>query len=361
MTKRYFHHLNYVLGNEDLSVENGILKDNLNHVFSAAGSGTRIIPLLARYPRHLTCADVSKEQLFITELRIESLRSFSYEEYLAFWGYPPKILDAKERKEMYAKLNLSKNADLFLLSLFESENWNSILYSGRWEKTFLKISKILDLFLRGKNERFFNFTEYPEHHEYLKNGFPHRRWEYAIFFLGNSTIFNALLYRGNFPKKNIPVSFQKFYKNAFDNIFKQGPARNNFFLQLLFLGKISFIEGLPFDCERDIFLKAKQALQTTKLQYVCADIVEAVRNAPMPIDFLSFSDIASYFSGSKEKTFMEDVNKNLTPNALVVLRHYLRIPNVNLENFLDVTSDYQHLIDNEKMQVYSIQVLMKKI
>jgi len=361
MNKNYFNQLNYVLGNEDNSVEFNILNEYTNHVLAAAGSGTRIIPLLAKSPRFLTCIDISKEQLFLTELRIETLRSLDYSQYLAFWGYPPDSLSIEKRKQLFFKLNLSESARTYLNTFFEQINWGSILYEGKWERTFTKISKLLRFFVGKAGVRLFDFTKVLDHSNYLKNDFPRRRWNLAIFFLGNSVVFNTLLYRGNFPKKNIAQSYYEFYKNAFEGIFKLGPARNNFFLQLLFLGRIVFPEGLPFDCDREIYHKAKQGLRSTEVKYLCGDIVDTTKNITIPIDFLSFSDIPSYFKGLREETFLEDLSKNLAPNALVVLRHYLRIPNADLRSFLDITLDHRQLIEKEKMQVYTIQVLKKKI
>lgn len=361
MSKNYFNQLNYVLGNEDNSIEFNILNEGTNHVLAAAGSGTRIIPLLAKSPRFLTCVDISKEQLFLTELRIETLRSLDYSQYLAFWGYPPDSLSTEKRKQLFLSLDLSEDAHTYLNTFFEHIKWESILYKGKWERTFTKISKLLRFFVGRAGVRLFDFTKVMDHSNYLKNDFPRIRWNLAIFFLGNSVVFNTLLYRGNFPKKNIAQSYYKFYKNAFEGIFKQGPARNNFFLQLLFLGKIVFPEGLPFDCDREIYHKAKQGLQTTEIKYLCADIIDATKNVSIPIDFLSFSDIPSYFIGLREKTFLEDIKKGLAQNALVILRHYLRIPNVDLRSFLDVTSNHSQLIEEEKMQVYTIQVLKKNI
>ena len=42
---------------------------------AVAGSGGRVLPLLARRPRRLTCVDICRPQLFLTELRVEALRA----------------------------------------------------------------------------------------------------------------------------------------------------------------------------------------------------------------------------------------------------------------------------------------------
>ena len=51
MSQPYFNQLNYTLGNEDTSLELAILPERVGHVFSVAGSGGRVVPLLAKFPR----------------------------------------------------------------------------------------------------------------------------------------------------------------------------------------------------------------------------------------------------------------------------------------------------------------------
>src|SRR3989344_898195 len=357
MSKNYFNQLNYVLGNEDNSVEFNILSEGTNHVLAAAGSGTRVIPLLAKSPRLLTCVDVSREQLFLTELRIESLRSLDYSRYLGFWGYPPEQLSTTERERIFSQFTLSKDAATYLENLFKVIKWNAILYEGKWERTFVSISRLLRLFIGGAGTRLLDFAETSDYFNYLENRFPRRAWNCALFLLGNSAVFNALLYRGSFPKKNIGKSHYRFYQNAFDSLFKQGLARNNSFLQLLFLGKIAFHEGLPFDCNEEIYQRAKLRLQSIEIRYVWGDIIETIQKTDTPIDFISFSDIPSYFEGPREKSFLEDIKNNLSPGALVVIRYYLKITDTDLSSFSNITSNHTSLMEKEKMQMYTIQVL----
>ena len=104
MKKGYFDDLNYTLGNEDSSLEYNLLPKDTKHVLAIAGSGSRILPLLAKHPKKLTCIDTSSLQLYLTELRIETLRSLEYDKFLAFWGYPTHSLAPEERKKVLTEL-----------------------------------------------------------------------------------------------------------------------------------------------------------------------------------------------------------------------------------------------------------------
>lgn len=359
--EKYFNTLNYTLGNEDTSLELALLPENANHVFSVAGSGGRVLPLLAKYPKLVTCVDVVAEQLYLTELRLESARALNYQEFLSFWGYPPTQAAPEDRQSLFSRIKLSKPAKEFWLSYFGSNQWESILYQGKWEKTFAKLSRINRRIIGSKGSRLFEITNSSEYFEYLKNTFPRKTWSALVRMLGNATVFNAMLYRGSFPVKNMPGSMHNFYMGAFGRLFKQGLARENFFLQLLFFGEIRFSEGSPIECDPNVFAKAKRGLAKAEINYIHGDLIKAARQAETPIEFLSFSDVPSYFQGEVEKTFLQDISSDLAPNALVVIRNYLRTPEgTDLSGYENATEDYREIIDQEKVQMYSIDIFRRK-
>jgi len=359
---KYFNNLNYTLGNEDSSLEYEVLPSKVNHVFSVAGSGSRVLPLLAKKPKKLTCVDTSYEQLYLTELRIESLRTLDYESFLAFWGYPPKSLSPLDRKKAFESLNLTPKANKFLKQTFEVNNWDSLLYIGRWERTFVKLSRINRLFTGKKGARLFEYKASSDYYNYLKNGFPHIAWKLTVLLLGNAAVFNTLLYKGNFPKKNIPGTLYSFYVNSFNRLFNQGPARNNFLLQLLFFGKLLFPEGNPIECNQKIFLLAKEGLKQSSIAYIHGDIIEEAIKSSERIDFVSFSDVPSYFSGETEKTFLQKIHTKLSSDCLLVIRNYLHVPkDTETKVYDDVTNHYKSLIEKEKIQMYVISILKKTL
>ncbi len=358
--KSYFTKLNYTFCNEDTTLEYEILQENTNHVLSIAGSGSRVLPLLARKPHFLTCVDTSQEQLYITELRIESLRALKYREFLAFWGYPTKNLTPFERKKIFKTINLSGNTKKHVSELFEKNKWHSILYIGRWEKT-IGILSTINRFVTGERGRtLFLQKNEKSYFLYLRDHFPHKAWKLIVSILGNATVLNTLLYRGSFLRKNIHKSYSQFYLDSLNTLFHQGPARNNFILQLLFFGRLVYPEGNPIECNEEIFLKAKEGIRDAKISYACKDIVLAIKSSSTPIDFLSFSDVPSYLKGETECTYLRQIAKNLMPGCVVMMRYYLRIPeNVDESGYEDITTKYAKLIKKEKTQVYKIKVLRK--
>ena len=87
MAKEYFSDLNYTLANEDTQIEYSLLPENVQRVFSIAGSGARCLPLMAKNPQHLDVIDMSVSQLYLCELRLAAMKNLTYEEYLFLLGY----------------------------------------------------------------------------------------------------------------------------------------------------------------------------------------------------------------------------------------------------------------------------------
>ena len=196
-----------------------------------------------------------------------------------------------------------------------------------------------------------------EQRDYLATRFPHSRWHLALSLLGNASVFNALLYKGSFPKKNTVGSRFSFYRDAYARLFSISPARENFFLQLSFLGTLQYEEGNPIECDAGVFAKAKSALQNARVDYIHGDVLEVARGLKESVSYLSFSDVPSYFSGEVEKTFLQRIRPGLQKDALVVVRNYLHIPEgADLSGYINLKGRYRLPISREKVQVYDVDV-----
>ncbi|QPH38261.1 DUF3419 family protein [Pedobacter endophyticus] len=217
MSPKYFKNLNYSLGDEDSRVEYNILEEDVNHVMGIAGSGGRMLPLLARSPKKLTCVDILDEQLFLTELRYEAIKYLDFEQYLAFLGYPPVFLLPDERRKIFDQLPLSEPARIYLEKVFVNAKWSEIIYTGQFEQTLIKLSKVNRLITGRKGQMLFETNSLPEQIAYLTDRFPRHRWDLVLRLLGNTSVLNSLLYKGDFPKKNIPGSHFKNFKRIFQS------------------------------------------------------------------------------------------------------------------------------------------------
>jgi S-adenosylmethionine-diacylglycerol 3-amino-3-carboxypropyl transferase len=346
------------MSNEDTEFEYQLLKENTNHVLTIAGSGSRVIPLLAKNPKSMSICDYSNEQLALTATRIETLKHLNHEEFLAFWGYTQ--MPKKIRNDIFDKLALPLNYKEIMNKIFCDHDWTPLLYKGKYEKMLMSLSSIIRKVMGNHIFKLSSFENHNEFIEYLYTKFPKHRWRFLIALLGNSTMLNALLYKGNHPKKNIKGSYANYYKTMFNNLFQFLLPRDSFFLQMIFFGKVIFIEGAPFETNKNIFNDMKAGAQQCDIKYYSGDLFQSIEKIEKKIDFVSFSDILSYFPESLEKVYLQKLRPNLSPFAITVHRYYLRInKGLDTTGFKQTTKENSLLIEKEKTQIYIIDTYEK--
>ena len=357
---KFFSKLNYTLANEDTEFECRLTsKSNPKRILSVCGSGSRCFPLIAEQTEELICVDLSIEQIYLAKLREQTHKEFSYEDFCLFWGYPP--FSAKDftdkRQSLFESVKLENEVSNYFKNVFTELKWESVLYIGKWEKTFSLFSKIVSKVM-GKNVRtkMFSFDDLDEQRKYMMNEFPTFRWKLLVAIIGNKSMFNALLYKGDFIQKNVEDSYLQYYSKAFNNLFYNGLIKNSFFLQLCFYGEIVWDSGNLIEAKEENFLEIKERLKGCKVTYENCDLIEAIKKYE-DLDYISLSDVPSYFSGEIETNFYQEIKPSLSAEALVVNRNYLRIPKSNKTDYKDITDSFEKEIQEEKVQMYRIEVL----
>ena len=360
----YFSGLNYTLGNEDTTLEGEMVSKLMpKHVLSVCGSGGRSLPLGRCSSKTLTCVDLSQPQLHLAKLRERTYRDLDYQSFLRFWGYAPytELKDARFRKETFENLDLPEDVRKTFVPIFEEIKWGGLLYLGKWESTFQTLAKVMDKIMGEGYEKLFDQYSLKDQKKYLDKDFSNLRWNAVLFLLGNKSVFNALLYKGEFIKKNVNDSHFAYYQKAFNNLFKNNVARESFFANLCFFGRIIHPDGNPYEAYESTHSELKEALQEgLNVKYGQWNIMDAPKHAPEGgYDFLSISDVPSYFSGSLERTFLQDLSPALAKDSVVVIRYYLKVLDPDTKGFEDVTNQYKDLIKKEKVQMYRIKVYKK--
>ncbi len=369
MSEAYFSDLNYSLANEDTRLELEICRRyRPKSILSICGSGGRFLPLLAAEPKAITAVDLAPQQLWLAELRKMSILHFDFQSFLLFWGFPPYSVDEnrERRRELYESLTLSGDCRKYFDEAFARINYKGLLYEGKWEKTIAFVPNLLRKVVGTAYDELFDFRTQKEQDAFIEEKLKSPIWKSVpkatLLIFGNAAFFNALLYRGHFVKKNKDISYYQFYRQTFLRLFKNGLARDNFFMQLVFFGQIKHPEGVTIEAHEDVFLACKRQLEKkASINLVQANVIDYAKSTKERFDFVSLSDVPSYFSGDTEKNYLQDLRQCLNPGALVVLRSYLRIPEGTImTGYTEVTPRYQDLIALEKVQVYDIQVFEYK-
>lgn len=350
----YFERLNYALGDEDSALEYAILPNRARHVVGVAGSGGRLLPLLARSPARMTCADISAPQLAFTRLRFALLEQTDHTSFMDFMGYYPGTLPS-QRQALFQQLDLPRADRRWLAELFQARYWQAPIYMGAFEQTLQRLAKVNRLFTGKAGREIFQCDDLGEQTDYYQNSFPIKRWKAVIALLGNAAVLNSLLYKGSFPPNNLGISSRAAYLRIFHALFTTQVVRESFFLQMLFFGELRYPQGLPLECDPMIFKHAREALQQCELRIVQADILDCAARYP-DVDFVSLSDVPSFMPQAVGAGVLQRLRPCLADDALVVMRGHLHIVRPDDAGFCDITDQYLEAIAREKTQLWHVQV-----
>lgn len=330
MADKYFNKLNYSLMNEDIRVERyAVDQTQAKSILSVAGSGYRSFNLINDRTESLTLIDMSTDQIQYAKAKLKTILELSKEEYYQFWGYMNATRDFRVNIHDKLKLNIDH------LVNFNSEVPPT--YQGNWEKTFLIFNKVVSKVLGQKHLRqFASFEKLEDQIDFYNKYFKKKLWKLVVFILGNRAMFNALLYKGNFVKKNISDSYLSFYDKRYYELFHKKLLRENFFIQLVFFGKLIDSRAYPVLIQPENYDKTCGLLKDKEIHFEVGSIFDHRKS----YDFISLSNVPSYLVNELERDYLKIMEKLLNPNGVLFERHYLRVPEVGLHALKEIPFDF---------------------
>ncbi len=358
MTDEFFiNNLNYAMANEDTSVERAVAKSiKAQKIFTVCGSGSRAFPLIHPQVKELDLIDMSETQLAWAKLRQQTIIELSHGEFMQFWGY--ETMSGAQRKEKFKSLFASTS--VMTNDLFNNYSCTDPVYYGGWEKTYQKLNSLVKLVVGEKRiNKLIETNDLATQWKTFQSLSFQLRWKFVLIFVGNRSLFNSLLYKGKFVEKNLPESYVRFYINAFERLFKRSLIKDSYFLQMSFLGKIKFATGAPIEANVDVFDDVKKHLPDIKVSYLQNDLVQYLASGSKQYDFLSLSDVPSYFDDKLGHEFLQKIKPSVALGGVVVVRYYLREYYPDCSGYKDISSDFQEFIDNESVQMYSIKIYQR--
>lgn len=350
----YFSSLNYSIGDEDARFELGLLPEGARQVIAVACSGGRVLPLLAKQPKRLVCVDVSPGQLAMTRLRLALLAGLERDDFLLFMGYREGMA-AAQRQAVLADLDLPRADRRMLMGMFAAVGWQAPIYAGRFEQMLRRLHKLVHAITGKAGRRIFETGSMEQQRVYYMTRFPQRRWKLAVALLGNAAVLNSLLYRGEFPRNNLGISSFQRYSQIFESLFTRIPAKDSFFLQMIFLGRLVHESGFPVECEGEVYDRAKRGLLGCDIEFVRSDLSDLVERRA-DVDFVSASDVPSFMPDAPARAFLQRMRPGLAHGAMVVLRGHMRITQPDDAGFVEVTRQYDDAMAQERTQLWRMHV-----
>ncbi len=324
--ENFFESLNYSLGNEDSHIE-AQLSSNAHSILAIAGSGSRLVPLLSNNPKHMTVLDLSPVQLNFARIRIEAIKSLEFDEFLGFWGY--QYLNPSMRKSLFEKLKLPPPLKQFWSAREDQWLYEGWYGMGRWEQSLKKLGRTFSKWFHFDPEPLFTATSLEEQKLINKSYWPEHRAKLFFKFAANNLILDRLLYKGHLlsPGYEYEKNTSEFLLKTFIRLFNTGIARNNFFLQWIFLGQVKYFENTLPETNLYWFTRAKNS--HTEINYQLNDALTFTLNS-YPFDSYSFSDIVSYMGPDSIEQLLVNISTH-TKNQKAIFRSFLKHPRSPLE------------------------------
>lgn len=366
MSKEYFSDLNYTLSNEDTRIEFDLLKEGANNVFSIAGSGARCIPLIARNPKKINIVDMSVSQIYLVELRLSAIKSFTYEEYLFFMGFRGALTQGEDaddnRYKLFKKLVLSAECSAYWADRVAGWQPRGFIALGKWEGHFQKIGNLFRDKLQCDFSRIFEAQSLEEQKSLFAKFWPEFRWASFLRIVASEYVFNRFLYKGHFSgakeKKTDQRAPWEMIDQEFRRIFNTQLVRKNYFMQVLFLGGIKYEEGLPLDAQRHIFEAVKAS--NTKVVFQVGNLLNLLPEEPW--DFISLSDTISYLDSKDSSSILQKLHSETPKGSYMVIRSFLRAPtSVNHDGWIDCVELNQKARMLDGTGVYQFHIFEKSM
>lgn len=365
MAKEYFSDLNYTLSNEDTRIEHTLLEENADRVFSIAGSGARCLPLIAKNPKVLDVIDMSVSQNYLCEMRLQAMKTLSYEEYLFFMGYRGGLQQGQDagdnRVDLFKKLKLSRGCREYWQKYQIGWAPKGFILLGRWETHFQKLGSVFRDVLKCDFGNVFEAQTLTEQIELYEKHWPRVRWNSFIRIAASEYVFNKYLYKGHFSGNKDHKTEQRtpsqFIMEEFDRIFRTQLVRKNYFMQVLLLGQIVYEEGLPLEAHQHIVEAVRNS--QTKVNYLLGNLLNYLPK--QNYDFISLSDTISYLPETDANQILQNLHSKTIKGTKMVIRSFMRAPTaVDVKGWKPLTDKNNWAQKIDGTGVYQFHIFEKK-
>jgi S-adenosylmethionine:diacylglycerol 3-amino-3-carboxypropyl transferase len=300
--------------------------------------------------------DISKAQINLTRLRVATAKHLDYDDYLGFWGYTSGGSQV-DSDEILDTIGLPPDLRAFAVELVARSvrEKRGLIYLGRWERTIRTLSRVLRTLLGERVMTRIIAGDSLTKAEEMGGLRDQMRIASAVRVLGNSNFFRSILYGAEFPSLNLAPNDVEFYRQLLDKSFEAAPIDRNFFLQMIFFGRITAPEALPDDAQAAVYLKAQSILRSgVDCQFKISSILDlrSVFKARQ-YDLVCLSDIPSYLSAAQMNAVIGDLESLVAPGGRVFMRCYRHRPDCHPSPSWTETAIPQAHTRAEKTGAYS--------
>jgi len=277
-----------------------------------------IFGLLLTDPAQLIAVDLNPAQVYLLELKRAAFRRLSHAEMLNLLG----VRAGAERQWLFQRLrgDLSPTA----LEFWDArEEWfdRGLLTRGGFERYYAMLRALLRVVIgRRRLERLFTLRLAEQRDFYIQD-WDTLRWRALVRIACSKYVLGKRLDPSWFAHAEVS-SFGKHFARLAEHVVAELPARSNYFLAQLLLGRYLDEDTVPDYLRAENFETIRQRLD--RISAVTADIgaaVEALK--PQSIDCFALSNVFEYSPLELFERTREMLVRAARPGARFALRNLL--------------------------------------
>lgn len=316
----FFNKLRYSFGNEDWLTEQKALQLKPDdEVVCITASGDRPLNLLIDSCKKLIAIDANPIQNYLLQLKMAAVNQLNYNDYAAFLGLTdhPNRLVFLEQVLSY----LSEASRTYWLNNKKNLQ-KGILYRGATEKWALWGTFLLKQFRNQEIQSLFKCKTLEEQKQFLKTGWNHNLWKKSIAFFVNPLVVRLFFKDpGLYAHYDSHIRPGGYVYDRMLDYLNLHLAKDNFFMQLIFLGQVSQDVAPPY-LQETSYASLQQNI--SKIGIETNDIVRFLENSPSnSYDKFSLSDVASYLSYDNYVRLLKAMHHSAKPGARFCLRQFI--------------------------------------
>jgi S-adenosylmethionine-diacylglycerol 3-amino-3-carboxypropyl transferase len=288
-------------------------------IVAITSGGDNVLEFLLTDVERVIAVDLNPTQTYLLELKIAAFRHLSHAEMLQLLGVRP----SGEARRLYARLRDALNGEA-------REYWDShldwldrgVLVSGGFERYFALLRGALRWTVgRARIQRLFTLDPEEQRRFYERewNGF---RWRAFIRIGCSKTVLGSRLDPSWFAHAEGVTSFGAHFANLAAHAIGTLPARSNYFLAQILLGRYVDEAQVPQYLQLQNFAVIRSRLD--RLQPVTGDIGEVLASLPdRAADCFALSNAFEYGPAELFERAKRELRRVARPGARIALRNLL--------------------------------------
>ncbi len=289
-------------------------------VFSITSGGCNTLAFLIDNPKKIIALDANIHQSYLLDLKIAAFRSLSYGEMLEFMG----VRTSSRRQELYVQVREGLKPESRTYWDEEAERIEAgIIHCGRYEAYMEMLRRWLGRLIgQATLEKFFEIQDLSERHRFYQEKWETPLWWLFTRILLSRTVMTLVFDKAFFRYLDSSFSFGENFANKVKHAMTELPARDNYFLSYILLGRYYDEAHLPPYLWREHFTSIRGRLN--KIEVVTASCEEFFQSLPSnTLSKFNFTNIFEWMSPENYEQVLKEIVRVSKNRARITYRNLL--------------------------------------